>query len=107
MISEGELNEALRECMNSSVSYANCEKIAHLLVIKELYYGAGRRAPDEETPQTERKTGFAKTSEFLKLIRGLDVETVYVVMDELVTDTIKIINPQLYNAVMAKLEKKK
>ena len=107
MISESELNEALRECASAHTSYANCERLAHLLVIKELYYGAGHREPMMEEITASHIKSFANTSEFLKLARGLNPEDVYSVMDELLTDTIKIINPRLYDGVIAKLENKR
>ena len=107
MISESELNEALRECASAPASYANCERLAHLLVIKELYYGAGHKESTADEAPASSKKSFAHTSEFLKLVRGLEPEDVYAVMDELITDTIKIINPRLYDGVMTKLESKK
>ena len=101
MITEREIDEALEEWMSSTASYTACERIAQLLIIKELYYNKARRSEKAIDFESSRKT------EFLEALKDTDSVTAFAVLDELMTDVLQIINPKLYRAVIDRLKENK
>ena len=110
MITEKDLQEAIAECLGQKNPNANtCIKLAAFYTIKnELFpekveekriqsysYSAAEIPNNVVTYNGE--------SEFAKAIYGKDLEFIFGIVDELL-QTVKIINPNLYNAVLRKID---
>lgn len=101
MITEQELREAIAECQGQRNPNANtCIKLAS-------YYTILDHITEEEPMPTYSfaappAIGYSSDTEFGQKISNMDINDVLTVMDELMT-TLSIINPRLYNGVMAKL----
>ena len=108
MITERDLKDAIAECQGARNPSANtCIKLAAYYTIYDHLFP---KAPelDEEIPQRifqqvdEAIVGDYGDSEFYRMIAGRRAEDVWDVMNELM-DTIKVINPKLYDGVMRQL----
>lgn len=100
MVTERELREAIRECENAPASLQSLEKLA-------VFYTVYDKKFADSTDSSEKPTGSAdiqpvSDSEFMRLIVGKDWTSLLAILDELM-DTIKILQPRLYDAVMQKL----
>lgn len=110
MVTRQELDDAIREYEGAAASYAVCQKLAVLYTVRDYLYGGGRQVSHDAGPD-ERRTADADVigdygdSEFLRLVCGRDAAAVWAVLDELMEDTIRVINPRLYDGVMRRLEK--
>ena len=101
MITEQELREAIAECQGQRNPNANtCIKLASYYTILDHM--------DKEIIQPQIQSysfasaPYSSNTEFGQRIANMDINDVLTVMDELMT-TLSIINPRLYNGVMAKL----
>lgn len=101
MITEQELREAIAECQGQRNPNANtCIKLASYYTIldhmeKEIIQPQIQSYSFASAP-------YSSDTEFGQRIANMDINDVLTVMDELMT-TLSIINPRLYNGVMAKL----
>ena len=95
MISRYEVEKAILEHESKDTSYANCERLAWLYIVRDHLMSAEMRSNGLFTPTGE--------SEFIKAVAGKDGVAVWAVLDELM-DTLKVINPRLYDGVMRKLD---
>lgn len=110
MITEHDLQEAIAECLGQRNPTAQtCIKLAAFYTIKNSLYG-------ESAPPETRSYSYAAPpdpagniitytsgTEFGRLIEGMDADEVWPVIDELISDAIKALNPRLYDAVLRKL----
>lgn len=97
MISQRELDMAIREFENAPANYENCKKLATFYTIFDhLYCG------DEVEKKQQEIVGYYGDSEFLDIIGNRKPEQVWTIIDELM-DTLKIINPRLYESVIRKI----
>lgn len=97
MLSQRELDNAIREFEDAPVNYENCAKLATFYTIFDHLYG------DTETPKAPQEiVGYYGDSEFLKMAGGQNAENVWGILDELM-DTLKVVNPRLYDGVMRKM----
>lgn len=104
MITEQDLLSAIAECQGQKNPNANtCIKLA-------AYYTILDHISEKPTKETGAQyTGYSNSylyksdSEFMQKIQGYDMDTVMQVVDELM-ETIKAVQPRLYNAVMRKFE---
>lgn len=99
MLSQRELENAIRECEQGNGSYQNCEKLATLYTLYDhLFAEPEPRAvrPDEVV------IGDYGMSDFLSMIQGKKAEDVWAVMDELMS-ALQVTNPRLYNGVLRKI----
>ena len=102
MITEQELREAIAECQGQrNPNASTCIKLASFYTILDHM--------EKETviqPQIQSYSfataPYSSDTEFGQRIANMDINDVLTVMDELMT-TLSIINPRLYNGVMAKL----
>ena len=104
MIKEQELLEAIAECQGQRNPNANtCIKLASYYTILDHI--------KEEPKVSEMPTysfaappevKYTSDTEFGQKVSNMDIIDVLTVMDELMT-TLSVINPRLYNGVMAKL----
>ena len=107
MITEKDLQEAIAECQGQRNPTANtCIKLAAYLTIQRELYG---EEDFEESQFIEPAYSYSPApityqsdSTFGELVNGRDIEDVLPVFDELI-DTIKIINPRLYDGFIRKL----
>ncbi len=101
MFTKRELCDAIKECENAPASFQNCEKLA---VFYSLYDRLFAEKPNEgEQKNTKNEVQTTANSEFLRTVAGKDWTSLLVILDELM-DTIKILQPRLYDAVMQKLQ---
>lgn len=97
MVTERELSEAIRECESAPSSYQNCEKLAVFYTVYDKLF-----ADSSEKPTKSIDIQPLSDSEFMQIITGKDWTSLLMILDELM-DTIKILQPRLYEAVMQKL----
>ena len=97
MFTERELCEAIRECEGAPSSFQNCEKLAVFHALYDKYF-----ADDAETRVKTPEIRPVSDSEFMTLIAGKDWSSLLAILDELM-DTVKILQPRLFDAVMHKL----
>lgn len=105
MITEKDLTEAIAECQGQRNPNANtCIKLAAFLTIKKELYGEEENVgvSDQGYSYLPSPVSYQSDSEFFQLIDGKNIDDVLPVMDELL-DTVKVINPRLYNGFLRKL----
>ena len=98
MISREWLLDAMDECESEPITAAKREKLSQIYIIYDHLYGF-QKSTSEKQNQIEANG----KSDFFRLINGKDLASVLAVIDELIS-TIQIIQPNLYNAVLAKLQ---
>lgn len=106
MISEKDLIDAIAECQGERRPNANtCIKLAAYFTIYDHLY---HKDITEDAPQTIFNTVNEGTiddygdSDFYRMISGRKASEIWPVMNELM-DTLKVINPRLYDGVMRQL----
>ncbi len=108
MVTRQDLDEAIRECEGAPASYAVCQKLAVLYTVRDYLYGSGETrmsfsaAPSKPDADVIGDYG---DSEFLREVSGRNAEAVWAILDELMEETIRVINPRLYDGVMRRIEK--
>lgn len=101
MLTKRELDGAIKECENAPTSYQNCAKLATFYTILDHLYSESKPLVE----QSQQIDDYGE-SEFLQLIKGKDMQAMWLVMDELMT-TLQAVNPRLYNGVMRMIEQAK
>ena len=100
MISRETLDRAISEHESGDTSYANCERLAWLYIVRDHLPGEAQKEPiKKEKTATSAPGG---DSDFLKAIHGKDVEKALNVIDE-VMQAIQVLQPKLYNAALERL----
>ena len=89
MISLEEVEKTILELEQKDTSYAVCEKLAYLYIVK-----------DHIKPASAQEFRFG--SEFIRAISGKDSGSVLKILDELMS-TLKIVQSKLYDAVIAEI----
>ena len=108
MITRQDLEQAIAECQGDRNPNANtCIKLAAFLTIQRELFGEEKQAEQFPTysfaPAPIQNTiEINSGSEFARAIDGRDLDEVLPVIDELM-NTLQIIQPRLYSAVMSKL----
>lgn len=97
MLSQRELDSAIREFEDAPTNYENCAKLATFYTIFDHLYGEPK---NERQPQ--EVIGMHGNSEFLSLISNRNSQEIWDILDELM-DTLKVINPRLYEGVIQKI----
>lgn len=100
MITKEWLLDAMNECETEPITAAKREKLAQIYIIYDHLYGFNQLK--KSTTEKQKNIEISGKSDFMRLINGKDAASVLSVIDELIL-TIKIIQPNLYNAVIAKL----
>lgn len=98
MINRVELERAISECESGDVSYSNYEKLATFYTIYDHLYSSKHVAD----VRNETVIGNYGESEFLEAVVGKRAESIWAVIDELMS-TLQITNPHLYDGVMRKI----
>lgn len=117
MITERDLQEAIAECQGERNPNANtCIKLAAYYTIKEHLYPEKTQLPDEvSTPQlrysyapapeaVETTIDYESDTDFGRRIYGRDPAEVWPLVDELVSEALRVINPRLYDGFMRRLQ---
>lgn len=100
MIREEELLDAIAECQGQrNPNASTCIKLASFYTILDHLK---EKAPEPPTYSFAAAPGYESDTEFGQRIRGMDMNEVLALMDELMT-ALKVVNPRLYDAVMRKL----
>ena len=94
MISIDELDRAILEHEARDTSYANCERLAWLHIVRDHITG---QEPKQPTP-----LDISGDSEFLQAVNGRDSVRVWAIINELM-DVICATNTRLYNSVIRKI----
>ena len=108
MITRQDLEQAIAECQGERNPNANtCIKLAAFITIKRELYGEEKEAAQlpsySYAPASIRNTiEIDSESEFARLIDGREQQEIMPVLDELM-ETLRIIQPRLYEVVMEKL----
>ena len=109
MITERDLDEAIAECKGKrNPTASDCIKLSAFLQLKERMYPEKAENPTFPQQSYSYSAGndvaqFTSDSEFGKLINGLETNQILPLIDDLV-ETIRIINPKLYNAFIGKIK---
>lgn len=118
MITKKDLQEAIAECEGERRPNAStCMKLAAFYVIRNELYpdysGDTTKMVDQPTgysfapppEQVEKPTiDYSSDTEFGRLIAGKDPEKIWPVVDELVSEAVRVFNPRLYEAFLLKLK---
>lgn len=111
MFTKAELIDAINELEEGRHSIQNCEKLAAIYTVIDHLY------PEEPKQEYILERGYSGENkeekaeiipdygdtEFLSAISGRNAESVWLLMDELMT-TLMVVNPRLYDSVMRKIQ---
>jgi hypothetical protein len=112
VINKEELDRAIAEHESGANTYANCERLAWLYIIRDHMKEGHQDKPAEHREHTEEPynqnapSDHIKNdgnSDFLKAINGKDTKKVLSVMDELM-EALQLIQPRMYDAVLIKIK---
>lgn len=95
MINPEELDKEILMLEKKDTTYANCERLAWLYIVR-----------DHITGQMQKQSvslDVSGDSEFLKAVNKKDSVEVFSIIDELM-ETISVLNPRLYSAVIQKIK---
>ena len=107
MITQADLEQAIAECQGErNPNASTCIKLAAFLIINRELYGEEKNAEQlpaySFAPAPDRNIiEFESDSDFARAIDGMPLDEFLPVMEELM-QTLEIIQPRLYGAVMAK-----
>lgn len=103
MITEQELHEAIAECQGQRNPNANtCIKLASFYTILDHISDKQEESPQYSFASGPEEVAYDSGTEFSDRIKGMDINDVLAVMDELMT-TLSVVNARLYAGVMRKL----
>lgn len=102
MIDRDWLLDAMQECETEPITAPKREKLADLYIIYDHLYGF---QPNATKIKTEKQTVVSTggTSDFLKAVDGHEAEKIWSIINELMA-SIKVIQPNLYDAVIQKIQ---
>lgn len=114
MITEHDLQEAIAECQGKRDPDAStCIKLAAFYTIKHELYPEKTQLPvDTSPPQLSysyaappnHKVDYDSDTEFGRLIYGRDPAEVWPLVDELISDALRVVNPRLYDSFIRRLQ---
>lgn len=96
MINPDELDKEILMLEKKDTTYANCERLAWLYIVRDHISGQTTKQPIPLDVSGE--------SEFLKAVEGKDSVAVWNIIDDLM-DTIRVAEPGAYEWVMRKINK--
>lgn len=109
MITERDLNEAIAECQGKrNPTASDCIKLSAFLQLKERMYPEKTEQPSIPRQSYSYSAGndqvsYTSDSEFVRLVYGREMDQILPFIDDLV-ETVKVINPKLYNAFIGKIK---
>ena len=115
MITEKEIEQAIKECLREPVKGNKRAVLADLIIIQDYLFGEPTRAQEAQQPipmqsysaqPTEQVETYIETngdSEFLKAVDGRKADNVWKLIDELV-EAVKILHPRMYTTFIDKVQ---
>ena len=115
MITEKEIEQAIKECLREPVTGNKRAVLADLIIIQDYLFGETTQAQEApqphpmqsySAPPTEQVETYIETngdSEFLKAVDGRKSDKVWKLMDELV-EAVKILHPRMYTTFIDKVQ---
>ena len=109
MITERDLDEAIAECQGKrNPTATDCIKLSAFLQLKERMFPEKAEQISMPTQSYSYSAGndyvqYSSESEFGKLVNSKEIDQILPFLDDLV-ETVKVVNPRLYNAFMAKIK---
>ena len=115
MITEKEIEQAIKECLREPVTGNKRSVLADLIIIQDYLFGAPMQAQDVphpmpmqsySAPPMEQVETYIETngdSEFLKTVDGRKADKVWKLIDELV-EAVKILHPRMYTTFIDKVQ---
>ena len=115
MITEKEIEQAIKECLREPVTGNKRAVLADLIIIQDYLFGEpvqAQEAPQPmpmqsySAPPTEQVETYIETSgdsEFLKAVDGRKADKAWKLMDELV-EAVKILHPRMYTTFIDKVQ---
>ena len=115
MITEKEIEQAIKECLMEPVTGNKRAVLADLIIIQDYLFGEPIQAQEAaqpmhmqsySAPQIEQVETYIETngdSEFLKAVDGRKADKVWKLMDELV-EAVKILHPRMYTTFIDKVQ---
>lgn len=95
MINPDELDKEILMLEKKDTTYANCERLAWLYIVRDHVTGQQQAQP---TP-----LDISGDSEFLQAVDGKDSVSVWAIMDDLM-DTIKVTAPKVYDRILRRVK---
>lgn len=115
MITEKEIEQAIKECLREPVTGNKRAVLADLIIIQDYLFGETTKAQEAPQPhpmqsysappmeQVETYIETSCDSEFLKAVDGRRADKVWKLMDELV-EAVKILHPRMYTTFIDKVQ---
>ena len=115
MITEKEIEQAIKECLREPVTGNKRAVLADLIIIQGYLFGEPTRAQEVQqpmhmqsysSPPMEQVENYIQTtgdSEFLKAVDGRKADKVWKLVDELV-EAVKILHPRMYTTFIDKVQ---
>ena len=115
MITEKEIEQAIKECLREPVTGNKRAVLADLIIIQDYLFGENTQAQEApqphpmqsySAPSMEQVETYIETtgdSEFLKAVDGRKADKVWKLMDELV-EAVKILHPRMYTTFIDKVK---
>ena len=115
MITEKEIEQAIKGCLREPVTGNKRAVLADLIIIQDYIFGESMKAQEDpqpipmqsySAPPMEQVETYIKTtgdSEFLKAVDGRKADKVWKLMDELV-EAVKILHPRMYTTFIDKVQ---
>lgn len=94
MLNIEEINKTILDLEQHDTTYAVCEKLSWLYIVRDHLTGQQQKQPVPLSVSGD--------SEFLQAVDGKESTSVWSVMDDLM-DTLKIVNPRVYESVLRKI----
>lgn len=95
MINSDELDKEILMLEKKDTTYANCERLAWLYIVRDHITGQQTVQPTQLSVDP--------SSEFLQAVDGKDSVAVFSIIDDLM-DTIRVTAPRAYESVLRKLK---
>lgn len=109
MISKDEIDRAILEHEAKDTTYANCERLAWLYIVRDHITPSEQKdtanAIDKITYEAVPNDvlNVAGDSDFIKAVNGKPTQKVFSTLNELL-QTIYVLNPKLYDAVLESIK---
>ena len=115
MITEKEIEQAIKECLREPVTGNKRTVLADLIIIQDYLFGEPMQAQEApqpmpmqsySVPPVEQVGTYIETSgdsEFLRAVDGRKADKVWELIDELV-EAVKILHPRMYTTFIDKVQ---
>ena len=115
MITEKEIEQAIKECLREPVTGNKRAVLADLIIIQDYLFGEPMQAQEAPQPMpmqsysalpVEQVETYIQTdgdSQFLKAVDGRKADKVWKLIDELV-EAVKILHPRMYTTFIDKVQ---